>query len=136
MIKPEPIDKEVFKNVLDGLAGFANSWLAEFPEYAELEEEIKENGLGAFLFLLEHKMSIQTLIASDIIKKHYAIDPNVNTDELYFALMNHQADFRGMTKQIEEAEGRICSVDKAYGRTAKHYREIIQRLGGDAELKS
>lgn len=59
----------------------------------------------------------------DVVKEKYGITRISN--ELYRFIKSYPVEFHELSKHIEETEGRVCCVDKAYSRKLAEFKRLV-----------
>lgn len=97
-------------------------------QYKDFMEADKDSSLYDILNTYDMVSSQPHMVLNKIIKQKYGVEKM--SDELYWYLREFPVMIDKMSRRIEEEEGMVCCVDKAWQRSLKKLKKLIIESGG------
>jgi hypothetical protein len=122
------------KEIMDGLVASMDAETPNEITYKDFMKADKDSSLYDILNTYDMASSQPHMILNKIIKQKYNITHMSN--ELYWYLREFPIMLDKMSDRIEEEEGLVCCVDKAWQRSFKKLKKLIIASGGTIDEES
>jgi len=119
------------KEVIDGLVASMDAETPDEITYKDFMKADKNSKLYDIMSTYDMASSQPHMTLNKIIKQKYKIDRM--SDELYWFLREFPIAIDKMSDRIQEEEGMVCCVDKAWQRSFKKLKKLIIESGGTIE---
>lgn len=119
------------EDVMNGLVDAMDRETPNEITYKDFMKADKDSSAYDILNTYDMAASEPHMIINKIFKQKYKIDRM--SDELYWFLREFPIMIDKMSDRIQEEEGSVCCVDKAWSRSMKKLRKLIIASGGTIE---
>ena len=116
------------EDIMNGLVESMDRETPDVITYKDFMRADKNSMLYDIFSTYDMAASGQYMIISKIMKQKYGIQ-NMN-DDLYWFIREFPVMIDKMSARIQEEEGPVCCVDKAWSRSFKKLRKLIIASGG------
>ena len=118
------VDEKALHDIIGGIASAAER---DMKENSVVYRELKADANSSFMDIFQYYDLAATdvvLSVVAVIKEKYSIKRI--DDELFEFIRDFPSNLHRLSKEIEEKEGWVCCVDKAWSRLAAQFSDLLK----------